>query len=127
MEDWKMRRPSFTNRKLVALALIAGAGGACSPDGAEDASDTTGQEEYVQQIQKELDSAAISNANSFNNFKPVKPVLKCVDKLTNNQYKAHFGYTNSSSSSISIPVGFFNRFWPPPISKGQPTTFAPGS
>jgi hypothetical protein len=127
MEELTMRRPSFANRKLVALAMLAGAAGACSPAPEEDASNATGQEEYVQQIQTELDNAAISDPSSFNNFKPVKPVLKCVDKLANNQYKAHFGYTNSSSSSISIPVGFFNRFWPPPISRGQPTVFAPGS
>src|SRR4249920_3090751 len=110
MEDGKMRRPSFTNRKLVALALLAGAGGACS----EEPSDTTGQEEYIQQIQSELDAAAVANPNSANSFKPVKPVLKCVAKTGSNTYAAHFGYTNSASSSISIPVGFFNRFWPPP-------------
>ena len=122
-----MRRPSFVNRELVALAMLAGAAGACSPAPEEDASNSTGQEEYVKQIQTELDSAALSDPNSFNSFKPVKPVLKCVDKLANNQYRAHFGYTNSSSSSVSIPVGFFNRFWPPPIFRGQPTVFAPGS
>ena len=122
-----MRRPSFVNRELVAFAMLAGAAGACSPAPEEDASNSTGQEEYVKQIQTELDSAALSDPNSFNSFKPVKPVLKCVDKLANNQYRAHFGYTNSSSSSVSIPVGFFNRFWPPPISRGQPTVFAPGS
>jgi hypothetical protein len=122
-----MRRPSYMSGKLVALALVAGASGACSNADEEDASDTTGQEQYVQQIQSELDAAAISDPNSFNSFKPVRPVLKCVDKLANNQYNAHFGYTNTSATSVSIPVGFFNRFWPPPISRGQPTTFAPGS
>jgi len=121
-----MRRPSITRGKLVALALIAGVGGACSAN-PEDASDSTGQEEYVKQLQSELDGASASDPASFNAFKPVKPILKCVDSLGNNQFKAHFGYTNSASTSISIPVGFFNRFWPPPISRGQPTVFAPGS
>ena len=53
-----MKRPSQGNRKLITLALLAGAGGACSNavEG-DDASDITGQEQYVQQIQAELDAA----------------------------------------------------------------------
>jgi len=109
---------------MAVLAMAAGAGGACSPDNvAENDAETQG---VINQLQNELDTASAQGAISAS-YRQVKPVLKCVEKISSSTYKAHWGYTNSSSSNISIPIGFNNRFWPSPINQGQPTTFLPGT
>lgn len=79
------------------------------------------------QIQAELDAAAQADPASFARAQPVRPTLKCVENLGNRHYGAHFGYSDGATSAIAIPVGFFNRFWPPPVNRGQPSTFAPGA
>jgi hypothetical protein len=58
---------------------------------------------------------------------PLTPVLTCMDDLGRNNYRAHFGYTNSSTRSVSVPIGALNFFVPLPKNQGQPTSFAPGS
>ncbi len=54
------------------------------------------------------------------------PLLDCVVDNGDGTYTAHFGYSNSSSSAISLPVGPKNKFEPPPQNRGQPTVFQPG-
>jgi hypothetical protein len=84
-------------------------------------------DELTTQLQAELDAAATVNAATAASVRPVRPLLKCVDKLSSTSYRAHFGYSNSSTASIPIPVGFYNRFYPNPQGRGQPTTFLAGS
>src|SRR5207244_2941457 len=105
---------------MAALAMAAGASGACSPDNvAETDPETQG---VINQLQNEIETASAQGAIQAS-YKNVKPILKCVEKISSSTYKAHWGYKNSSSSNVSIPVGFNNRFWPSPINQGQPTTF----
>ncbi|MFP4438636.1 MAG: choice-of-anchor A family protein, partial [Chloroflexaceae bacterium] len=56
----------------------------------------------------------------------VKPITECVANNGDGTYTAHFGYLNTSSTTISIPVGPGNRFSPDPQDRGQPTMFEPG-
>jgi hypothetical protein len=120
-----MKRPALLNRWPFVLALVAGAGGgACSTEGASTQEPSTN--EISNQLQNELDTAAKQDSLTFNSVKSVRPVLKCVEKLSATSYKAHFGYSNTGST-LTIPVGFYNRFWPSPINRGQPTTILSGT
>ena len=56
----------------------------------------------------------------------IQPILERVIPLGNGNYRATFGYNNSSHTSISIPIGPQNSFSPSPASRGQPTLFLPG-
>ncbi len=118
----------FANRSIVVFTfLTVGALGACSNEEATPSEEDPAAAAVTIQLQGELNAAATLNAATAATVRPVKPTLKCVDKLSSTSYRAHFGYTNSSTSSIPIPVGFFNRFFPSPDSRGQPTTFLAGS
>jgi hypothetical protein len=123
-----MTATTFVNRLgVVLLVLTTGALGACSDEeAAPDASDPA-SDAITLQLQQELAAAATLNAVTAQTARPVKPTLKCVDKLSSTSYRAHFGYVNTSSSSISIPVGFYNRFFPSPQGRGQPTVYAAGA
>jgi hypothetical protein len=56
----------------------------------------------------------------------LKPVLTCVAKIDDNHFSAVFGYTNSSSAGISVPIGEENEFEHcRPEYSGQPTYFRP--
>lgn len=123
-----MTAARFLNRlAFVLLALTTGALAACSnEEAAPEASDPTG-DAITLQLQQELNAAATLNAATAQTVRPVRPTLKCVDRLSSTSYRAHFGYVSTSSASISIPVGFYNRFFPSPQSRGQPTVFASGT
>lgn len=58
----------------------------------------------------------------------VKPKLECVFKVPDrdNTYIAVWGYENSGSAAVEIPIGTDNRFDPTPQGRGQPTKFAVG-
>jgi hypothetical protein len=56
----------------------------------------------------------------------VQPIVESVVPLGNGTYSATFGYNNSSSTAITIPVGPQNGFSPDPAGRGQPTLFLPG-
>ena len=119
------RYPSIATRfwRPLSLVLAGTTFAACSqPMETDPAAD-----ELNAKLQAELDAAATTNAATAASVRPIKPSLKCVDKLSSTSYRAHFGYTNSSSSSIANPVGFYNRFFPDPQGRGQPTTFLAGS
>lgn len=57
---------------------------------------------------------------------PIYPLVECVLDNKNGTYTAFFGYDNTNSVPVTIPVGTNNRFSPSPENRGQPTTFAPG-
>lgn len=107
---------------LVASSTLiaASCGEQPSDDAADLASDRAGQE-IARTLEQEMSGATASSYGS------VKPVFKCVEKLSSTSYRAHFGYTNSSSTAVSIPIGFNNRFYPNPQGRGQPTSFLPGA
>ena len=85
------------------------------------------EEDISVRLQRELDAAATTDATASRQVDSVRPVLKCVEQASNHEWRAHFGYRNQTSKGISIPVGFHNRFWPPPIGQGQPTIFEAGT
>jgi phosphoribosyl-AMP cyclohydrolase len=58
----------------------------------------------------------------------VKRVDVFVQCVTRNQgsYDATFGYENDNATAQTVPVGSDNFFSPPPIDRGQTSTFQPG-
>lgn len=54
------------------------------------------------------------------------PVLDCVVNNGNGTYTAYFGYINSGSEVIDLPVGPKNKFVDGDPDRGQPTAFFPG-
>ncbi|MEU2347548.1 hypothetical protein [Modestobacter sp. NPDC049651] len=57
----------------------------------------------------------------------VKPLLDCYMDAGNGDYTAILGYTNSGSTTRSIPVGSANTFSPTKYNGPQTTTFQPGT
>jgi|CXWL01.1.fsa_nt_gi hypothetical protein len=56
----------------------------------------------------------------------LKPIVECVIDNKDDTFTAYFGYQNSYSVPVTIPVGASNKFSPTPQDRGQPTTFVPG-
>ena len=54
------------------------------------------------------------------------PLLDCVVNNGDGTYTAHFGYLNSGSEVIDLPVGPKNMFVGGDKDRGQPTAFFPG-
>src|SRR6266700_4003617 len=115
----------FAQRWTIGLVLTSALGFGCTNEAAPD-EDPVANEARVK-LQNELAAEAALNPATAATVRPVKPTLKCVERLTSSSYRAHFGYVNTSSSSIPIPVGFYNRFFPSPQERGQPTAFAHGT
>lgn len=101
---------------MAATASEAAAGAA--PVVAEDVST---------RIRHELATAAKLDPQAAAKMNTVRPVLKCVEKVSDTEWRAHFGFNNPTPAPVTIPVGFYNRIWPPPISQQQPTVFPRGS
>jgi len=57
---------------------------------------------------------------------PVLPIAECVDILTDGSMTVHFGYQNTGTASINVPIGVNNRFIPGKEDIGQPTEFFAG-
>jgi hypothetical protein len=58
----------------------------------------------------------------------VKPKLECVFEVPDkaDTYIAVWGYENTATTPVEIPIGTDNRFDPAPEGRGQPTRFAVG-
>jgi hypothetical protein len=58
----------------------------------------------------------------------VKPKLECVFKVPDKDgtYVSVWGYENTGTAPVEIPIGTNNRFDPTPEGRGQPTRFAAG-
>ena len=54
------------------------------------------------------------------------PLLECVENNGNGTFTAHFGYLNTGSSVITLPIGSKNMFVGGDQNRGQPTVFNPG-
>jgi hypothetical protein len=78
-------------------------------------------------LQREMDAASKAHTDAADRVKTVKPLLKCVEQVSLTSWRAHFGYTNSAANDVEIPNSLFNRFWPPPLVRGQPKIFSSGS
>src|SRR6478609_1783729 len=63
-------------------------------------------------LQREIDASIRIHADAAERVKAVRPVLKCVETSSSGQWQAHFGFINSGSAEVAIPVSLFNRFWP---------------
>ncbi len=59
----------------------------------------------------------------------VQPMLECVwqDGADPHVYEAVWGYNNTSSTMVALPIGASNGFSPEPADRGQGTSFLPGS
>jgi hypothetical protein len=75
----------------------------------------------------ELGDATLASGSEELVSNPLTPLLTCMDNLGGNKYKAHFGYNNTSSKSVRVPVGLLNFFVPLPQNQGQPIDFAAGN
>lgn len=123
--------------RLLTLAVIA-AGFACkskepksivvvqtvvyNQDGSVPASDG-----ILEGFQREIAAARTLDAETAARVQPVRPIVDCVEPLSATEWRAHFGYTNDANDKIEIPVSVFNRVWPPPLERGQPTRFGEGT
>jgi hypothetical protein len=58
---------------------------------------------------------------------PLTPTLDCVVTSASGELTAYFGYTNTGSNSISIPIGDDNSIFPGIADQGEPTTFDIGA
>jgi hypothetical protein len=69
-----------------------------------------------------------ASTNSRSCTPTVKRVEVFVDCVTRNagSYDATFGYENDNAAAQTVPVGTDNYFSPPPIDRGQTSTFQPG-
>lgn len=127
---------------LTALLLVTASGGGCRkqpesppepvkhiPPKVAAPGSTTGTvtDDIREGLRREIDASTRLHADAAERVKTVRPVLKCVDASSSGQWQAHFGFTNSGSAEVAIPPSLFNRFWPPPMVKGQPKVFAAGS
>jgi hypothetical protein len=78
-------------------------------------------------FQREVAAARTFDAQTAARVQPVHPIVDCVEPLSATEWRAHFGYANDASDTIEIPVSVFNRVWPPPLARGQPTRFGEGT
>jgi hypothetical protein len=78
-------------------------------------------------LQRELETAQKVNPADAERVKALRPMVDCVEAVSATEWRAHFGYANSSSGDVSVSASLFNRFWPPPLARQQPEVFAPGS
>ena len=57
----------------------------------------------------------------------VIPKLEGCRANANGTYTAQWGYFNMNATSVSIPIGSLNKFYPGNANQGQPTTFLAGA
>lgn len=56
----------------------------------------------------------------------VRPIAECVEVLPNGTLVGHFGYNNTTSKEVEIPIGAKNHFTPGTLDRGQPKVFRRG-
>jgi hypothetical protein len=69
----------------------------------------------------------IATPTSSDAASPPVPFVDCVTSLGGNAVAVYFGYSNTSASSIDIPVGANNLVDPGTPFQGQPETFNQGT
>ena len=72
-------------------------------------------------------TATMTGTASASGSDPVAPILECVWHVNSTSWLSLWGYSNSSSSSQTIPVGSSNTFSPGAQNQGQPTSFQSGA
>jgi hypothetical protein len=130
------RRTAWTLPAVLSMIMIAAGCRKQQPDevkyappkvAAPGASTGTVSGGIVEGLKREIEMSARSHADAAERVKTVRPVLKCVETSASGPWQAHFGFTNSGSGAIAIPASLFNRFWPPPMVRGQPKVFVAGA
>ena len=58
---------------------------------------------------------------------PVSPVLECIIPGAGGRFSAVFGYSNTSSTDTTIPIGSNNRFSPDPRTATSPRSSSPAA
>jgi hypothetical protein len=72
-------------------------------------------------------AATMAGTASASDSKQLTPILECVWHVSGTSWIALWGYSNSSSSTQTVPIGSSNAVAPGAQSQGQPTTFHPGT
>jgi hypothetical protein len=105
---------------------------ACNGEGREE-SQSAAEGDSTAAIQQPLtitDNATlqlmVANMSHYAPDFKVKPVLNCIDKVSDTKYVAHFGYNNTSGGTKDFDLGPLNRFFPDPSNRGQATVFNNG-
>jgi hypothetical protein len=89
--------------------------------------DAAVSDKILEGLQHEVETARRLHPETAERVKAVRPVVTCVEAISPTQWRARFGYTNSSGDDVPIAISAFNRFWPPPLGRQQPQLFAAGS
>ena len=97
---------------------------AAQPQPAAVAQTPSPEEPVPVRLQREMDAAAKLTPTTAAEMTSIRPILKCVEKVSDKQWTAHFGYKKAGKRKLTIPLGFHNRAWPPPIGQGQPLVFS---
>ncbi len=71
-------------------------------------------------------SASSNGRSCAPTVKRVEVFVTCVTRSAAGAYDATFGYENENATAQTVPVGSDNYFSPPPIDRGQTSTFQPG-
>jgi hypothetical protein len=73
-------------------------------------------------------ATASSSGRSCTPVVKIRRIEVFVQCVTRNQgsYDATFGYENDNATAQTVPVGSDNYFSPPPVDRGQVSTFQPG-
>lgn len=58
---------------------------------------------------------------------PVQPFVSCYWDNGDGTYTVAVGYTNTTTSTVTYPIGALNFVSPAPENRGQPTVFLPGT
>lgn len=72
------------------------------------------------------DSGGNCRGNSDTNCAPLQPILDCVFVNPNGTRTASFGYLNTTTRPVTVPLGPRNLFVPGTQARGQPTRFTTG-
>jgi hypothetical protein len=130
MASHSRRFPPGTSWALTAAVLLAAS---CSTEPTAATDDSASHQEVVELAPQALtitENAQVQLLTSDMTFYApqfkVKPVLNCIDKISDSQFVAHFGYNNTSSTTQKIDLGPLNRFFPAPANRGEPTVFSVG-
>jgi hypothetical protein len=74
---------------------------------------------------------ALPTAADASPLSRLTPTVTCVVNNTDGSITAHFGYVNSWTNQITVPIGIrtggANAFSPTPEDRGQPTQLDPGT
>jgi len=76
---------------------------------------------------KAIEPDLVDHISTLCHLPTVTPIVECVEELGPDKFVAHFGYDNTTTATVQVPIGKHNRFVPKPKDRGQPTDFLAGT